>query len=139
MRPKRSVLLVCPNEITASHLTVTIDVWGYRIVTIHDIDEAESALSNAHFDLVILMPGREPKKHEHFSAMAKKIEAIQTERGDQTRVFDSMKILPLWMPEGVVRITGMVVNAELLREGIRVAMARRIGPKKRPQPLGNAA
>jgi hypothetical protein len=44
-------------------------------------------------------------------------------------VFDSMKMLPDWMPEGVIRIAGEVNNADIFQNGIRIPMARRRGPK----------
>jgi hypothetical protein len=109
------------------------------VVTIDDNDDAEKALSGMQFDLVVLMPQRGKDTHAGFSAAAKWIQTIQSERGDYTRVFDSMKVLPDWMPEGVVRIAAPLMNAEVLREGMRMALARKRSPRKLQANLRKAA
>jgi hypothetical protein len=139
MRSKKTVLLVCPNEITASHLTVTIGVWGYRVVTVNEIAEAEKLLPGVSFDLVVLMPSRDRKEFRAFCQRAKRIDAQQRLRGEVTRVFDSMKMLPSWAPEGVSHITGEVMSAELLRNGMRLALRRKRGPRHPTVDLAKAA
>lgn len=141
MRPKKTVLLVCPNEITASHLTVTMrDIWSYRVVVLTEITDGVRAVSGIGFDLAVLMPTLNKADHARFSEAAKAIKAIQDENSFQTAIFDRQKVLDGGMAEGVNRFASdVMVGLDVLRNGMIQALARKRGPKKRLVDIRQAA
>ncbi len=139
MRPRRTVLLVCPNEVTASVFAFNLDVWGFRATSLHDVDEAVELLRSREFDLALLLPGTRAAEAEWFARRAIEIDALQRERDGRTLLYDSEGLLTADAAQGVSRLFAPVKCAEAVREAVRVALARRRGPKKvRARELGPA-
>jgi hypothetical protein len=129
MRPKKSILLYCPNEITRRVLTFQMDIWGYRVVSA-DLETMESVCVSGTFDMVLLVPGFPHKDWRRFHAAATRMEQAQTAAGGSIRIYDTMKVLPISVAPMVHRIPQFPPSVEFLRETIRTLVARKRGPKK---------
>lgn len=132
MRPKKTILLMCPREVTASVLKYQMNLWGYRTEVIQTAEETLAAVKCSPFDLVIMMPSGIPGTHAAFMKAASEIECIQADRLSVVRVFDSMDHLGAWRLEcAVSSIVPPRSSVEALRAAIKVLVTRKRGP--RPQ------
>jgi CheY-like chemotaxis protein len=134
-RPAKTILLISPNQITASVIAYQAVVWGYDVTKLHDYSAAASELEVKNYDLVLLVATDEPRSWPKLSKAAGQVDAIQRCRYQRTRLLDPQGKVPEGLAQGVDRIVTLVGGSEHLRESIRLAMKRKRGP--RPKEIIN--
>ncbi len=128
MRPKKSILLYCANEITRNVLIFQMETWRYR-VAYGELDQLVCMCAMEEFDLVLLLPGSMASSWRQFRRIAEKLERIQTGRYFAIRIYDTMKVLPESVAPAVHRIPTFPPSVEFLRVTMRTLMARKRGPR----------
>jgi CheY-like chemotaxis protein len=134
-RPAKTILLISPNQVTASVIAYQAVIWGYDVTKLHDYSAAAKKLDKNYFDLVLFYAADEPLLWKQLGKAAEQVDAIQRSRHQRTRIVDKMGKLPEGLAQGVDRIVTLVGGSEHLRESIRLAMKRKRGP--RPKEIIN--
>lgn len=129
MRPPKRVLLYCGDELTLSGLKFRLGVWGYRVEEFWDLKAVERRLRARSFDLVLMVPDRDEKTWEAFERSARSIQIVQENRFAELRVYAPEGVIRGEMAAGVPRIFPGSEPWSGLREGIRMALCRKRGPR----------
>jgi CheY-like chemotaxis protein len=131
MRPPKTILLVEPNDCTASIMAKRLWVWGYRVTTVYAYEDAIPKLREEQYDLVLLLPLFNHLTWPHLSQVAIQVAEVQRQRHRATRIHDVQNQLPAEYALGVDRIKGIEQANYQLRESLRIILTRKRGPKKR--------
>jgi hypothetical protein len=128
MPPRKTILIVCGNEVTASVLRTQMDVWGYAVTVQHDRSKVAAQLAAKPFDLVLMKAPEEQARWQDFAQLAEEIYPLQKFRGSKLAIYDKHKSFPDDLAPGVDRIKNMGYEVEHLRHSLKSLMARKRGP-----------
>jgi hypothetical protein len=136
MRPHKQLLIVSPNQMTGSVLAIQFRTWGYDVKTVDAYNDAAPLASNGSYDLVLLVSiSISPITWRHLSKVAEQVDAIQRSKYRVTRILDAQGKMPEELARGVDRIVTGQLGTVHLREMVRLAVARKRGP--RPKGIVN--
>jgi CheY-like chemotaxis protein len=138
MRPKKKILLYCRDAKQTSVLCFLLRNWGYAVTAVSRIGAALELLEAGDwFHGVLLFADASDVKHATFAVCATEIEKLQGKRGDALRLCVSGAETPVSFLPTIFRLD---VQCHLwLREGVRLMVGRKRGPRKRMDLLEKAA
>jgi hypothetical protein len=134
MRPRKTILLYCPNTVIRDLHLFQMDLWHFR-VTCAGLDEMVDALVRQEYDLVLLRLTSEEKKWKHFAVVASALEKLQLARRRTIRIYDTSKTLPDDVVPTIYRIPAGPLGVEFFRETLKTVVARKRGPFRRQRDV----
>ncbi len=130
MRPRKTILLVCANEVSASVLSYQMDIWRYDVTVQHDHQAVRKQVKQHAYDIVLLVPKVNEYSWPGFAELAEDINKVQLYRHQVCRILDSLGLLTVGLAPNVARITTYEGGSARLRDELKTAAAKKRGPKK---------